>query len=59
MQRLTKSIQLYFSTTHGCQVTLCDHATHRLVHKGWKVMATHARLSNLLGLRCRVPTCEV
>ena len=53
MQKLSKRYVPYYSTTHGCQVNLRDPASSKLVHKGWKVMTTHARLSDLLGLPCR------
>ena len=53
MQKLSKKYNPFYSTTHGCQVNLRDPGSQRLVHKGWRVMSTHARLSDLLGLPCR------
>ena len=53
IQELTRRYQPWFSTTNGCQVNLRDPKTTKLIHKGWKVMTTHQRLSKLLDLPCR------
>ena len=54
IQGLIKRYEPHFATTKGCRVNLRDKEG-RLIQKGWRVMTTHARLSELLHKPC---TCE-
>ena len=52
IQKLMQRYEPYTATTKGCRVNLRD-GTGRLVQKGWKIMTTHKRLSELLHKPCR------
>ena len=53
IQKLMKRYQPYTAVTHGCRVNLRDQRTQALLHKGWRVMTTHKRLSEMLEQRCQ------
>ena len=55
IQKMMKRYEPYICVTHGCQVNLRNPKTHTLMHKGWKLMTTHQRLSELMQLPCRCP----
>ena len=55
MQNIMKRYVPYTCVTQGCQVNLRDPKTHTLMHKGWKMMTSHERLSEVLQLPCRCP----
>ena len=55
IQKLQEKYQFWVSVTNGCQVNLRDPKSGKLLHKGWKVMTTHKRVSELLDLPCRCP----
>ena len=52
IQDLFRRYEPHMSVTKGCQVKLRDGAG-KLLQKGWKVMTTHKRLSELLHRPCR------
>ena len=56
MQQLQKKYSPFISVTHGCRVGLRCPKTHTLLQKGWKVMSTHQRISDLLNRRCMCQT---
>ena len=53
MQRLDKKYVPYYAVTQGCQVGLKDPRSDRLMHKGWKIMTSHARLAEQMHMPCR------
>ena len=55
IQKLREKYQFWVSVVNGCQVNLRDPKSGGLLHKGWKIMTTHKRLSELLDLPCRCP----
>ena len=52
MQRIVKRYVPYMSVTQGCQVNLRDPKSGQLMHKGWKIMTSHAHLSELMHRPC-------
>ena len=52
MQRLDKKYVPYYAVTQGCQVGLKDPKSGRLMHKGWKLMTSHARMAEHMQLPC-------
>ena len=52
LQKLMKKYQPYTAVTHGCRVNLRDPRTETFLHKGWKLMTTHAHLADTMNQRC-------
>ena len=55
IQKLDKKYVPYYAVTQGCQVGLKDPRDDRLMHKGWKIMTSHARLAHTMQMPC---TCS-
>ena len=55
IQKLDKKYVPYYAVTQGCQVGLKDPRDDRLMHKGWKIMTSHARLAHTMHMPC---TCS-
>ena len=51
---LQPKYSMYQAVSKGCRVNLRDKAGD-LMQKGWKILTTHRRLSELLQLPCRCP----
>ena len=64
MQKIMKRYVPYTAVTQGCQVNLRDPKTGQLMHKGWKIITSHAHLAELMhrpcscGLNYRRAKCE-
>ena len=52
MQKMDKRYVPYYAVTQGCQVGLRDPKSGRLMHKGWKIMTSHARLAEHMSMPC-------
>ena len=52
MQKLQQKYRPYMSVVHGCQVNL-RNVKGQLMKKGWKLMSTHKRVSEMMNLPCR------
>lgn len=50
IQKIMSRYQMWVSVVHGCQVNLRDPKTKHHLHKGWKLMTTHKRLSRMMDL---------
>ena len=55
MQRLRLHSNMYTCVTKGCAVGL-KGSSGRLLQKGWRLVTTHPRLSEMLHKPCRCPT---
>ena len=53
IQKIMSRYQMWVSVVHGCQVNLRDPKTKHHLHKGWKLMTTHKRLSRMMDLPCK------
>ena len=54
-QRLLAKYNLFCTVAKGCRVGLRSSEAKPLMQKGWKVLTTHKRLSQVLDLPCRCP----
>ena len=50
---LKNKYSLYDTVTHGCRVGLRNSPKEPLLRRGWKVLTTHKRLSEILHLPCQ------
>ena len=52
MQKMDKRYVPFYAVTQGCRVGLQDPKTGRLLHKGWRIMTSHARLAEVMNMPC-------
>ena len=55
MQKLRSHYQLFEAVAQGCRVNLRTKKDGRLMKKGWRIVTSHERMSQLMNLPCR---CE-
>ena len=55
LQNLQKQFPCIQAVTHGCQVDLRSRGGSKLLKKGWKLVTTHARLAQIMNMKCNCP----
>ena len=56
MQKMRSRYQLFEAVAQGCRVNLRTKKDGRLMKKGWRIVTSHERMSQLMNLPCRCET---